>query len=239
MPQVVPVRALLRFAGPRALKRIARVAGSRCFFWLVLALPAVVQSYRYWQESIYYGEYLHWTGQVGAQLLIATMAVTPLRLTFPTAGWSRWLASRRRYLGVATFAYSALHAIAYLERAGAAGEVVDDALGIAIGSGWIALVVFLVLAGTSNDASMRKLRRNWKVLHRSIYIAAMLTFAHWILTAFDPTVGFIHLAVLVSLEAWRLWKRRQRGPVKAATSPDPASGSRSISDAASRNAPEP
>lgn len=217
---------------------IAAVLNSRYFAWLVLALPAVVQSCRYWQESIFYGEYLHWTGQMGAQLLIATMAVTPLRLAFPTARWIRWLAARRRYLGVATFAYSALHAFAYLERVEGA-EIVDDALGIAIGSGWLALVVFLVLAGTSNDVSVRKLRRNWKVLHRSVYVAAILTFAHWVLTAFDPTVGAVHLAVLVALEIWRLWKQRQRGSGKGAPSPAATPGSRSISEAASRNPPEP
>lgn len=210
---------------------LAAVLSSRYLFWLVLALPAVIQSYRYWQEAIFYGEYLHWTGQVGAQLLIATMAVTPLRLAFPTARWTRWLAARRRYLGVATFAYSMLHTIAYLERAEDPGEIVGDALGVAIGSGWIALVIFLALAGTSNDTSVRKLRGRWKVLHRSIYMAAVLTFAHWILTAFDPTVGAVHLAVLGSLEAYRLWKRRQR--------PEVTPGNRSTSAAARRNAPEP
>ncbi|MDT8399346.1 MAG: hypothetical protein RQ899_12090 [Pseudomonadales bacterium] len=33
----------------------------------------------------------------------------------------------------------------------------------------------------------------------------MLTFAHWVLTAFDPVPGFIHLGVLAALEAFRLW----------------------------------
>jgi len=218
---------------------VAAVVNSRYFFWLVLALPAAVQSYRYWQESIFYGEYLHWTGQVGTQLLIATMAVTPLRLAFPTARWVRWLAARRRYLGVATFAYSALHAIAYLERAEGAGDVVEDALGIAIGSGWIALLIFLVLAGTSNNASVRKLRGGWKAVHRSIYVAAVLTFAHWMLTAFDPMAGAAHLGVLVALEAYRIWKQRHRGSGKVALSPAAISGDRSTSEAASRNAPEP
>ena len=218
---------------------IAAVLNSPYFFWLVLALPAAIQSCRYWQESIFYGEYLHWTGQVGAELLIAAMAVTPLRLAFPAARWTRWLASRRRYLGVATFAYSMLHTIAYLERTAGAGAVVEDALGFAIGSGWIALVIFLVLAGTSNDAAVRQLRSVWKVLHRLIYVAAVLTFVHWILTAFDPTVGAMHLVVLGSLEAYRMWKRRHRGSREAPTAHDATSGSRSTSDAASRNAPEP
>ena len=64
----------------------------------------------------------------------------------------------------------------------------------------------LALAVTSNDASARLLRRRWKLLHRGVYAAAVLTFAHWILSAFDPIPGAIHLAVLVALEAIRLWK---------------------------------
>ena len=79
------------------------VLSSRYFFWLVLALPAAVQTARYWQGSVFYGEYLHWTGQFAAQLLIVTMAVTPLRLAFPAARWLQWLARRRRYVGVATW----------------------------------------------------------------------------------------------------------------------------------------
>jgi hypothetical protein len=75
--------------GDARVRGAAAVLSSPYFFWLVLALPAAIQTYRYWQESIFYGEYLHWTGQVAAELLIAAMAVTPLRLAFPAARWSR------------------------------------------------------------------------------------------------------------------------------------------------------
>lgn len=188
---------------------LAAATGSPYFFWLVLALPAAVQTARYWQGAVFYGEYLHWTGQFAAQLLIATMAVTPLRLAFPAARGLQWLARRRRYLGVATFGYALLHTLAYLERADDWSKVVDEALGIAIGTGWIALVIFLLLAATSNDVSVRGLGRGWKRLHRTIHVAALLTFAHWILTAFDPLAGWLHLAVLALLESFRVWKSRQ------------------------------
>jgi sulfoxide reductase heme-binding subunit YedZ len=180
---------------------------SRRFFWLVLTLPAVAQTFRYWQGSVFYGEYLHWTGELAAQLLIVTLAVTPLRLAFPEARWVRWLMVRRRYLGIATFQYSFLHAVAYLGREASLQPVVDDALTLAIGTGWIALAIFVLLAVTSNDASVRLLRRGWKRLHRTVYLAAALTFAHWILTAFDPLAGAAHLGMLALLQGFRLWKK--------------------------------
>ena len=84
--------------------------------------------------------------------------------------------------------------------------IVEDAAELALATGWVALVVMLTLAATSNDASVRLLGRRWKWVHRAVYAAAVLTFAHWILTAFDPLPGVAHLAVLAAIEAIRVWK---------------------------------
>ena len=187
--------------------RTVRLLTSTAFCWALLALPGVFMTYRYVQGATFYGEYLHATGELGARLLIAAMAITPLRLLLPNAGWVRWLALRRRWVGVAAFGYSLLHAAAYLQRQ-ALTAIVADAADIAILTGWLALLVMLVLAATSNDASVRVLQRRWKWLHRAVYTAAALTFAHWILAAFDPVPGAIHVSVLAVLEALRLWRAR-------------------------------
>jgi sulfoxide reductase heme-binding subunit YedZ len=189
-----------------AYSRSARLLNAPYFFWVLLALPAVFMTYDYVQGAIFYGELLHATGEIGARLLIIAMAVTPLRLMFPRAGWVRWLMQRRRYLGVAAFGYSLLHAAVYVERQGELAAIVQDALQIAMWTGWLAVIVMLGLALTSNDASQRALRRGWKWLHRGVYAAAALTFAHWILAAFDPLPAAIHLGVLAALEGIRLWK---------------------------------
>jgi sulfoxide reductase heme-binding subunit YedZ len=180
---------------------------SWAFFWALLALPGAVMTYRYVQGATFYGEYLHATGELGARLLIAALAVTPLRSMFPRAGWIAWLARRRRHIGVAAFGYASLHATAYLVRQPFA-TVARDVAEIAMWTGWTALLVMLVLAATSNDASVRLLRRRWKWLHRAAYAAAALTFAHWILSAFNPKSAALHLGVLATLEAIRLWKTR-------------------------------
>ena len=204
---------MMCFAGYTS-SMLRRLIDSPWFLWLLLALPAAVTIVRYSTGATFYGEVVHSTGQLSAQLLILTMAVTPLRLMFGRRGWIRWLIQRRRYFGVASFGYAALHTVVYLIRTGAFGDILADAAEPGLLTGWIALAIFVPLAVTSNDASVRRLRRLWKRLHRWVYAAAVLIFAHWVLTAFDPVPGLIHLAVLTALEAIRLWKtarsRRRR-----------------------------
>ena len=183
-----------------------RIIDSPYFLWLLLGLPGAVMVVRYATGATFYGEVVHVTGDFSARLLIATMAVTPLRLMFPGRAWVKWLVLRRRYLGVATFGYATLHTVVYLARTGVLGDILADAAEPGLLTGWLALAIFVPLAITSNDASVRRLRRIWKRLHRWVYAAAVLTFAHWVLTAFDPVPGLIHLSVLVALEGYRLWK---------------------------------
>jgi sulfoxide reductase heme-binding subunit YedZ len=197
--------------------RAARFFNAAYFFWALLASPAGFLLYGYAQGSLFYGEVLHASGETGARLLIAAMAITPLRLMFPAAAPVRWLMHRRRHLGVAAFGYSLLHAAVYVERQGELAAIVEDALAIAMWTGWLALLVMLVLAATSNDVSVRAMRRGWRWLHRAVYGAALLTFTHWVLSAFDPVPGAIHLGILGALEGYRVWHiysspRRARAP---------------------------
>lgn len=184
---------------------------SRWLFWLVLALPGAFMVWGLWQETIFYGEFIHASGEMGARLLILTMAVTPFCLMFPRAAWPRWLLQRRRYLGVASFAYTLLHAVVYVGRQADLAAILDDALATAMWTGWLAFAIMLALAVTSNDRSVRALRKAWKTLHRWVYLAALLTFLHWVLSAFDPVPGAIHFGVLAVLESYRVWKTRSGG----------------------------
>ena len=190
---------------------LRRLIDSRYLFWLLLALPGAVIIVRYATGATFYGEVVLATGDLSAKLLIATMAVTPLTLMFPGRPWVRWLLRRRRYLGVAAFGYAALHTVVYLLRKGTFGIILTEGAEPGLLTGWIALAIFVPLALTSNDAAVRRLRRLWKRLHRWVYAAALLVFAHWVITAFDPTFGLIHLAVLAALEGFRLWKTNRGG----------------------------
>ena len=223
------VTSSLRALAMPANVPLVRLLNVSWFTWLVLALPGLVLTYRYASGTTFYGEYLHTTGELGVWLLILTLAVTPLKLLFPRARWVAWLARRRRYLGVAAFGYSLLHAVAYLARQTAFTRIHEEAVELGLATGWIAFVVMLALAATSNDTSVRFLRARWKTLHRAVYVAAALTLAHWILTAFDPTAAYVHLGVLATLEAIRLllsYRRRGR-PAHQPSSTPPSNQSQS------------
>jgi sulfoxide reductase heme-binding subunit YedZ len=97
------------------------------------------------------------------------MAITPLRLLFRQGNWLVWLLRRRRDLGVATFAYACAHTAVYLFRKGELNLILAEAMEPWLLVGWIALGILLALAATSNDASVRLLRRAWKRLHRLVY----------------------------------------------------------------------
>jgi sulfoxide reductase heme-binding subunit YedZ len=151
-----------------------------------------------------YGEVVSDSGVWSAQLLILTLAITPLRLAFGHRRWVAWLARRRRDFGVATFAYAAAHTVVYVARKADLQLILEEGREPWLMAGWIALAVFLPLAATSNDAAMRLLRRAWKRVHRLVYVGAFLTFVHWALSTFDPLVAYIHIGVLASLEAVRI-----------------------------------
>lgn len=188
-------------------------ANSRPFLWLILALPGlwIAGSWLLTPDSYGYGHAIGDTGLWAAWLLMASLAVTPLRLLFRRARWAAWLLRRRRDIGVASFAYAAGHTAVYLWRKASPDLVISEMATPYILVGWLALALFLPLALTSNDVSVRRLKRAWKRLHRLVYPAAILTFLHWVWSAFDPTTAWIHTGILAAIEIVRVaLQRRQR-----------------------------
>ncbi len=183
---------------------------SRYFFWLLLAAPSIFLVHAHLTERLYYGELMHASGELSGRLLIVTMAITPLRLTLPNARWPVWLLQRRRYLGLATFGYALIHAILYVDKVGVASEILRESLAFEYWTGWLGFLIFIVLAVTSNDRSVRVLRSAWKKLHRCLYAAAVLSFLHWIFVAFDFLPGLMHALLLAAIEGIRMWKSRRR-----------------------------
>ncbi len=190
---------------------------SRPLLWLVLALPGGWMLWRWWATpDLYgYGHIIADSGDWAAWLLLVTLAVTPLRLAFRRNAIVQYLMRKRRDLGVASFAYSAGHTIIYLWRKADAAIIWDEASTPYLLAGWVAFALFVPLAITSNDASMRRLKRSWKRLHRLVYPAAVLVFVHWALSAFDPTTAIINIAILAAIEIVRVvLQQRQRSALK-------------------------
>ena len=185
-------------------------AGSRPLLWLVLALPGLWIAGRWtFTPDLYgYGHAIGDSGDWAAWLLMATLAVTPLRLLLRRQSWTLWLMRRRRDIGVASFAYAALHTAIYLVRKGSPEFVLAELSSGYIVAGWAAFALFLPLALTSNDLSVRRMKRAWKRLHRLVYPAAILTFLHWVWSAFDPTTAWIHVGILAAIEIVRVALQR-------------------------------
>lgn len=186
------------------MTRIAQIVGSYRLLALLLALPGVWLAVGYAGDRLFYGEVVHASGEWAMRFLLAALAVTPLRRVFPRSAWTAWLLQRRRYLGVAAFAYAVLHAIVYLQRIADLPRILAEAAEAGLLTGWIGLALFLPLAITSNDASVRRLGPWWKTLHRLVYAAAAASFAHWILVAFDRTTTYVYLAIWVGLVVARI-----------------------------------
>lgn len=190
-----------------------RSAIAKYAVWLALCAPALHIIFRYIADTMSYGEVIHETGDWSVCLLFVALSVTPLGRFFQATGWLAFLRFHRRAVGVASFAYAALHTVVYLERKWGADLIVTEALKPGIATGWLALAIYLVLAVTSNNRSVRRLGKSWKTLHRTVYVSAALVFAHWILTAFEPQLAYLVLLALSGVEAlrWLPNRRKQAG----------------------------
>ncbi len=175
--------------------------------WAALTLPAVFMVWAYRTDMISYGEALSLSGDMSIKLLLVTLAITPLQRILKSSTFVKFMVRARRALGVAVFGYAALHLWIYLKRKADINKILSESASFDLLTGWIAFALFLALAATSNMQSVRKMGRKWKQLHRLIYIGAVLTIIHWIVTAFDPTTAYIYGVILLGLLGLR-WKYR-------------------------------
>jgi methionine sulfoxide reductase heme-binding subunit len=154
----------------------------------------------------------HETGQWALRLLLATLAITPLRLL---GNWTVLL-QFRRLLGLWAFAYACVHLGIYLglDLGGYWAQIFDDIIERPfITVGFLAWLLLLPLAITSTRGMMRRMGRRWGQLHRLAYVSAALAVLHflWLVKA-DLREPLIHAAILAVLLLFRLpWLRREIG----------------------------
>ena len=182
---------------------LLQILKSLPLLWAVLAIPGTWIIWGYATGSLAYGEFIHASGDWSAWLLVAALGVTPLR-RLVRGSLVLWLAKRRRDLGVASFAYATGHLAVYLLRKVDLALIVQEGIEPGLLTGWVAFVIFVPLAVTSNNASVQLLRSGWKQLHRFVYPAAILVASHWVLVAFDPTLAIACATVITLLLLTRL-----------------------------------
>ncbi len=165
-------------------------------------------------------EVTHVTGAWSLRLLLATLAVTPLRRL---SGWSA-LAPLRRTLGLAAFGYVCLHLLTYvvLDQFFDGRAIVEDVLERRyITAGFAGFLCLLPLAITSTRSWKRRLGARWVKLHRLVYVAAGLGVVHYLwLVKSDLREPLLYAGVLALLLGSRWWLRAQathsRGPQRPA-----------------------
>ncbi len=148
------------------------------------------------------------TGKAALILLLLSLACTPLNIVF---GW-RQVLPLRKPLGLYAFMYGALHFLIFIVDNGYIGSSVDL---VAVYEatfekrfalvGFAALMILLPLAITSNQWSMRQLKKNWKRLHQLVYAAGILVIIHFIwLVKSDIREPLVYGAILTLLLAVRI-----------------------------------
>ena len=161
-------------------------------------------------------------GQWTFRLLLATLAMTPLRILFGIA----WPISLRRLLGLFAFSYACLHFSVWIviDHFFNWNQMIADILKRRyITVGMLALTLLVPLAVTSTNAMVKRLGgANWRRLHRLVYVIGSLAALHFLWLAKKGRIDqFVYAAILTLLLGIRVWdairravrKRRQRDAV--------------------------
>src|SRR5215208_4758485 len=118
------------------------------------------------------------TGRHAITLLVLALACTPLNNLF---GW-RELLKRRRALGLYAFMYATIHVIIFVDLDyGLAWSLILQTIVQKpyIVVGVLSFLMLTPLAFTSFDIWKKRLGKNWKRLHQTIYLIAPLVALHY------------------------------------------------------------
>jgi sulfoxide reductase heme-binding subunit YedZ len=149
------------------------------------------------------------------RILLASLAVTPLRILTGQA----WLLTLRRLLGLFAFAYAVMHFSVWIgldfffDWALMAEDILKRPY---ITVGMTALLLLTPLAVTSTAGMIKRLgARNWRRLHRLVYVAAILGVLHYFwLAKVGVRTPWIYAAVLAVLFSIRIVDTLRRQVVR-------------------------
>ena len=134
-------------------------------------------------NSNWFSERTFYTGQAGFTFLILSLACTPLNTLF---GWSS-LNALKKPLGNYGFIFILIHLGVFVFDFSFLGDSFDFSLAVAATFkknyalvGFVAFVLLVPLALTSNKWSIKKLGKKWKKLHQLVYVIAVLGAVHYI-----------------------------------------------------------
>jgi sulfoxide reductase heme-binding subunit YedZ len=147
----------------------------------------------------------HSTGFWSLTILLVLLFLTPMRQIFKLNKQIRL----RRMLGLFVFFYAFLHVLTYLwlDYDFNYDEIAKDVIKHPrILVGFVAFILLIPLAATSNNASIKRLGAGWVKLHSLVYLVAILAVMHfWMLVKRDIREPLIFAMVIFLLLAIRVY----------------------------------
>lgn len=142
---------------------------------------------------------------------VVTLLPTILRTVFPQTketGIPKWLLKHRRLIGIIAFFLALGHGFLMVKKRNF--DFFDLKTFWIYVQGITTLTIFTLLTITSNDWSVKKLKKNWKQLHKLTYLAMfLLTWhiwskmsGHW--TYLTP-IGIVAITGITALFFIRFW----------------------------------
>jgi methionine sulfoxide reductase heme-binding subunit len=170
-------------------------------------------------------EITHETGVWTLRFLAVTLLITPLR---KLTKWNALIRYRRMF-GLFAFFYGCLHFLTYvwLDQFFALDDIVKDVMKRPfITVGFTAFVLMIPLALTSTAGWIRRLGgKRWNLLHRLIYVSAVLGVIHYLWLVKADTIRPIRYGVVIGVllvaRAAFAWRRRLTATAARAPSADP------------------
>jgi sulfoxide reductase heme-binding subunit YedZ len=160
--------------------------------------------------------YANLLGFLSLLAYILTLLPSSLRIGFPAIKKSKFIANLlkyRRLLGILAFLVAVGHVVLIVIKRNV--DLFDlQTYSISV-EGTATLIIFALLAFTSNDWSVKKMKKNWRRLHQLTYTAIFLLFwhiqekmsDHW---NFLTPIELICMTAIIALFFKRRWLEYQK-----------------------------
>lgn len=175
--------------------------------FITCLLPFIALCMDTWQDKLGANpiETLHFTlGDWALRFLCLTLVITPYRQLTGQV----WVNRFRRMFGLYAFFYASMHLLVYIALdLSFSWEAFQDEIKESpyILLGLTTFVLLLPLAVTSTQHMQKRLAKNWKKLHRLIYLAAITAVLHYILlTKSDLNEPLIYANLVFVLLVYRI-----------------------------------
>jgi sulfoxide reductase heme-binding subunit YedZ len=187
---------------------------SKILVFLLCLAPLFWLAWRVWNQDLTANptEFIqHFTGDWAIRLIVATLAVTPLRKLLGVPGLIRF----RRMIGLFAFFYAGLHFLTYLwldKLFDFPAMLKDVGKRPFITAGFAAFVCLVPLALTSTAGWIRRLGgKRWQRLHSLIYVTATAAVVHyyWLVKS-DIRQPMLYGTLVALLLCWRVVSRAIR-----------------------------